>query len=255
VFVYLVEFESAGGPERSNPFATASEATEACLTYIDEYCSSIGGIDAADITLGGGDLENIANYPNMKFEAGPPYRNWFDGNVYNMEQEELAREAQDAIERLMQAADASTARHSVPLGQLIDAATCLHQKLYPKRRGTDAPNLTQFLDGMFKNIDSRTRQRHRKAYCIVASDDWPAMDKAYPGTKRGLERILDAAKQFAGRPATRRATVSRKQYDRLLNRYEHLRNVASNSGIDDVRGAFAEFDQEDENDATPEEPA
>ena len=32
-------------------------------------------------------------------------------------------------------------------------------------------------------------------------------------------------------------------------------NVASNSGIDDVRGAFAEFDQEDENDAASEEPA
>jgi hypothetical protein len=81
------------------------------------------------------------------------------------------------------------------------------------------------------------------------------MDKAYVGTKRGLERIFDAAKQFAGRPATRRATVSRKQYDRLLERYERLRNVASNGRIDDVRGAFAEFDKQDENDAASEEPA
>jgi hypothetical protein len=157
MFFYVVAFRSADGPEKSDPFATAHAATDACLTYIDEYCSSIGGLDAADLTLLDGDFENFANYPHLKFEAGPRYRNWFNGDVYNMGQEELAQEAQDAIERLMQATDASTARHSVPLGQLIDAATLLHKKLYPKRRVTDSPNLTQFLAGMFKKVDSGTR--------------------------------------------------------------------------------------------------
>jgi hypothetical protein len=62
------------------------------------------------------------------------------------------------------------------------------------------------------------------------------MDKAYTGTKRGLDRILDAAMQWAGRPARNKTTVSRKQYDRLLTRYERLRDLASHAGLDDVRG-------------------
>jgi hypothetical protein len=83
--------------------------------------------------------------------------------------------------------------------------------------------------------------------------DWPSMDAAYRGTKRGLERISDAAKQWAGRLAKKRDVVNRKEYDRLKNRCERLRDLATHANIDDVRGAFAEFDQEDESDPIPEE--
>jgi hypothetical protein len=192
---------------------------------------------------------------SLKFEAGPRYRNWFNGDVYEMKQEELAQEARKTIEKLTEATDVLTERHSVPLGQIIDAATVLYEKLYGKwRRGSNAPTMTKFLDEMFQGMDVRTRQRHHKAYLFITCDDWPAVDKAYTGTKRGLERIFDAARRWSGRPAKKRTTVSRKQYDRSLTRYERLRDLATRNGIDDVRGAFAEFDHEDEHDAVTEEP-
>jgi hypothetical protein len=255
MFFCVVRFESNDGPDKLGPFATAHAATDACLTHIDQYCSSIGGLDAAEVTLAGSDWDHCENYPSVKFEAGPRYRNWLSGDVYEMKRDELAQEAGKAIEELTEATDAITAQHSVPMGQRIDAAIVLYKNLYGKwRRGSNAPTMTKFLDEMFQGMDARTRQRHHKAYLFVACDDWPAMDKAYTGTKRGLDRIFDAARQWAGRPAKNRTTVSRKQYDRLLTRYERLRDLASHAGLDDVRGAFAEFDHEDEHDAEPEEP-
>jgi hypothetical protein len=250
MFFYTIKFESDDDPDKSGPFPTAHAATDACLTHIDQYCDSIGGIDAADATITGCDWQHFENYPSVKFVAGPRYRNWLSGDVYDMQQEELAQEALKAIEKLADATDAITARHSVPVGQLIDAATVLYTRMYGKRRrGSNAPTMTTFLGDMFKNIDERTRQRHHKAYLIVASDDWPAMDKAYTGAKRGMERIFDAAKQWAGRPTKKRNTVSRKQYDRLLNRFELVRDIAAHRTIEDVRLAFAQFDRNDENDA------
>jgi hypothetical protein len=115
----------------------------------------------------------------------------------------------------------------------------LYTRMYGKRRrGSNAPTMAAFLGDMFKGIDERTRQRHHKAY---------------PGAKRGMERIFDAARQWIGRPTKKRETVSRARYDRLLNRFELVRDLATRKSIDDVRLAFAEFDQEDENDATPED--
>jgi hypothetical protein len=247
MFFYTIKFESDDDPDKSGLFPTANAATDACLTHIDQYCSSIGGIDAADVTLTSGDWERFENYPHVRFEAGPRYRNWLSGNVYQMQQEELAREAANAIEKLTEATETITARHSVPMGQRIDAATVLYEKLYGKwRRGSNAPTMTMFLNKMFQGMEARTRQRHHKAYLLVVCDDWPAMDSGYSGTKRGLERILDAGKQWAGRPTKPRDAVSRKQFDRLLNRFELVRDLATHKTIDDVRDAFAQFDQEDE---------
>jgi hypothetical protein len=254
MFFYTIKFESDDDPDKSGPFPTAHTATDACLTHIDQYCSSIGGIDAADVTLTSGDWERFENYPHVRFEAGPRYRNWLSGNIYDMNQKELAQEAANAIEKLTEATETITARHSVPMGQRIDAATVLYEKLYGKwRRGSNAPTMTMFLDEMFQGMEARTRQRHHKAYLLVVCDDWPSMDAAYRGTKRGLERIFDAARQWIGRPTKKRETVSRARYDRLLNRFELVRDLATRKSIDDVRLAFAEFDQEDENDATPED--
>jgi hypothetical protein len=247
MFFFVIKFESDDDTDKAGPFPTAHAATDGCLTRIDEYCESIGGIDAAEVTITGGDWQHFENYPSVKFEAGPRYRNWFSGDVYELKQEELAQEARKAIEKLTDATDAITARHSVPMGQRIDAATVLYTRMYGKRRrGSNAPTMTKFLDDMFKGIDERTRQRHHKAYLIVASDDWPSTDAAYCGTKLGLERILDAGKQWAGRPTKPRATVNRKQFNRLLNRIELVRDIAAHRTIEDVRAAFAQFDQEDE---------
>ena len=77
------------------------------------------------MTLAGGDWDHCENYPSVKFEAGPPYRNWLSGDVYEMKQEELAQEAGKAIQQLIEATDALAARHGVPMGQRIDAATVL----------------------------------------------------------------------------------------------------------------------------------
>jgi hypothetical protein len=250
LFFFVIKFESDDDPNKSGPFPTAHAATDACLTHIDEYFSSIDGIDAADVALDGADWDHFENYPSVKFVAGPRYRNWLTGNVYEIQQEELAREAANAIEKLTEDTETITARHNVPLGQLIDAATVLYTRMYGKRRrGSNAPTMAAFLGDMFKGIDERTRQRHHKAYLIVASDDWPAMDKAYTGAKRGMERIFDAAKQWTGRLTKKRNTVSRKQYDRLLDRFELLRDVAIHAGIDEVRDTIAGFDREDEEDA------
>jgi len=223
-------------------YETAESATDAALCDIEQR---FGSVDAVDVTIIGGVWDTRGNYPTVKFIEGPSFRDGLDGGVYALGLDELQGRVEDAIKEAEDNSYMLTAHHEVPLGQLVDAAVRLHQEMYPKRKKRDnTPTLGQFLDRMFDDLvgDERTRQRHHKAFLIVVSSDWPAMDDEYTGEKTGLARVFDAAKQFANKGKT-----PKRKRTPIVERYKMLREIIMEEepNIRTMRAWVEGFDDED----------
>jgi hypothetical protein len=228
--------------DSSAPFEypSAHEATDSALSFADDIWGDGKTLDPnVDLTIEGGDWDG--HLPDhTRIIAGPSDRRWLNGHLYVLSEDELRERVIDGVARWKAADNAE--RHAVPIGQAVDAAVKLYKWLYPNRkRLSNQPTQTQFLDTLFSTIEKSSRQRHHSAFLLVASADWPAMDKGYTGSKTGLARIFDAARQFRKPTTQRRPTPLRERY-RILSQTVRQGSYAAAQVVVDG------FDREDDAD-------
>jgi hypothetical protein len=226
-------------------YPSVHEATDAALVYADETWGDGQRLDPnIDLTIEGGDWDG--HIPaNTTIIEGPAFRNCISGHLYELDEDELRRQIVDDIRGSKSAHNDMAMRHDLPIGQAVEAAMRLYKKLYhDRKRGSNAPTQGQFLDSIFDGIERRTRERNLKAFLIVASPEWPAMDSGYTGSKVGLERIFAAAEQFSGKSPKATRTP-------LKTRYQTLRDAVLARDYGNAEQAIGQFDREDE-DAQPQ---
>jgi hypothetical protein len=218
-------------------YSTAYEATEAAMEYAETAWDA--DFNSLDLTIEGGDADLELLPPNIRIITGPAYRKWLNGHLYEMSESELDERIAHDIVASTRADEDFAERWAVPIGQAIEAATLLHKLLYPDRkRGSNAPTQGQFLDNKFASLDKSTRQRNHSAFLIVADTEWPQMNAGYVGTKTGLARIFDAARQFRGKPPTPPRTPVRDRYRILVEKVRE-------GNMEAARKTVNAFEQED----------
>ena len=221
---------------------TAHEATDNALQYADEVCTDDGGLDAVDLVIEGGDWL-APTKPNVRIIESQGLRRHFNGHLYSMSMDELAKRIIDDWAAAKDHQEILTAKYEVPLGQAVDAVRRLYEEKYGKRqRKSNKPRLGDFLNNMFDGIDRRTRDRNYSAFLIVAAAEWPEMDSQYSGTRAGMERIFDAAREYYARA---RPVVQKPRRTPRAKRYKELMAAALDNDAQRSRDLANQFNDED----------
>jgi hypothetical protein len=222
------DFEELSGQEY--PFNTVEAATIGAAQSLEPHSND----GSTSWIVNGVAVPNLQ--PHVHIIGSPGYRARIDGGLYDLNRDQLqAVHAQTKL-HIDAHARSTTIDYEIPLGQQVHAACLIWDKL-PRR---SRPKMHDFLDEMMPAVNKRTRQRHLRAFLIVASDDWPVILATTEVEIIGLDSILKAARIYSPGPPRRKRTP-------LRQRYMELRDLLRARLYEEARLLVLKFDEEDAN--------
>jgi hypothetical protein len=224
------------------PYNTVEAATSGAVQSLEPYWDA-----GTTLWIHGG--VKVPNVPaNVHFTGSPGYRAFIDAGLYEIDQEQLRAVHAQTKAQIDALARETAIRLEIPIGQQVHAFSLLWDKM-PRR---SRPKRNDYLDQMMPRVAKRTRERHVKAFLIVASEDWPAIVRTTEVKITGLVSILKAARIYSPPPPRRKKTPMKQRYLELrglvyLRRYKEARRLVLRFDEEDAdapEGSFSDQDSE-----------